>query len=245
MATGTQSIREIIAQQSSAAAILQRFDLDLCGQAEISLEQACAEIQLSVDQVLERLSDGEASERGDGAPDPLQMSTARLIQHIVRAHHSKVRRETPGLAAMAQKLAEKRGDQAPELKRVSELVATLRDELLAHIEKEEQVLFPYVMRIEEQIDFGGAAEHVCFRSVTQPIAMMMREHDDAGVLFLELHKLTNDFELPAWACNTHRALFAGLQAFEQDLRRHVYLEDEVLFPRAIALEAEPEYRRER
>ena len=237
MATSTQSIREIIAQQSSAAAILQRFDIDLCNQAEVSLECACAELQLSVDQVLERLSDGEAIDCGDMTPDPLRMNTARLIQHIVRVHHSRVRRETPGLAAMAQKLAEKRGDRAPELKQVAELVAGLRDELLAHIEKEEQILFPYIMHLEDSMSFSSAAAHGCFRSVTQPISMMMREHDQANALFFELHKLTGDFALPDWACTTHKALFAGLQAFEQDLRRHASLEDDVLFPRAIALEA--------
>ncbi len=245
MATATQSIREIVAQQLSAAAILERFDIDVCSQAALPLEQACAEMQLSVDQVLERLSEGAATDRGAPAPDPLQMNTARLIQHIVRTHHSKVRQETPSLAAMAQKLASKRGDRAPELKKVAELVFDLRDDLLAHIEKEEQILFPYIMRIEEQLDFGGATAHACFRSITQPITMMMREHDDAGALLFELRELTNNFEPPVWACTTHRALFAGLQAFERDLHRHIYLEDEVLFPRAIALEANPDNGRQK
>ena len=108
MPTATQSIREIVTRRPSAAKIFHRFDIDLCIQADLSLEDACRELQLSVDQVLEKLADAEVKERGGVAFDPLNVSLGRLIQHIVRVHHHCVRQELPGLAEMASKVAAKR-----------------------------------------------------------------------------------------------------------------------------------------
>jgi regulator of cell morphogenesis and NO signaling len=237
MPTATQPLREIVANQPSAGAILQRFDLDLCTQADVPLERACAELQLSVDQVLEKLVKAEESEPGAQAPDPASYSTTRLIQHIVRVHHRRVRQELPALAEMAQKLARRRADRAPELKHVDTLVAALRDELLEHIEKEEQILFPYIAQMGERAYDGVNAGKARFRSVAQPVEMMHGEHEKAARIISELRQQTSDFALPEWACTTHSALYAGLAAFEADLDQHVYLEEEVLFPRAIELEA--------
>ena len=108
MSTATQSIREIVTSKPSAAKIFHRFDIDLCVQADLSLEGACQELQLSVDQVLEKLADAEVQERGGLAFDPANVSLGRLIQHIVRVHHHCVRQELPDLAEMASKVAAKR-----------------------------------------------------------------------------------------------------------------------------------------
>ena len=127
MPTSTQSIREIVSNQSSAAAVLQRFDIDLCSRADESLKQACAELQLSVDQVLEKLSDAAANEPGAEPADLASYSMSRLIQHIVRTHHQYVRRELPRLAEMAHKVAGKHGDRAPELRKIERLLDELAD----------------------------------------------------------------------------------------------------------------------
>ena len=99
MSTAAQSIREIVTSRPSAASIFHRFDIDLCVQADLSLEAACRELQLSVDQVLEKLADAELKERGDLAFDPLEVSLGRLIQHIVRVHHHGVRQVLPALCS--------------------------------------------------------------------------------------------------------------------------------------------------
>jgi regulator of cell morphogenesis and NO signaling len=238
MSTATQSIREIVTRLPSAAGIFHRFDIDLCLQADLSLEGACQELQLSVDQVLEKLADAEVTERGGTAFDPLNLSLSRLIQHIVRIHHRWVRQELPGLARMASKVAAKTRDREPKLVKVAELVEELRCEMYAHIEKEEQVLFPFISRMDQESTIAFPPAHTCFRSVTQPILMMEQEHESADHLVKELSRLTNHFEPPPWACATHIALFSGLREFKADFRQHVHLENDVLFPRAIQLEAE-------
>jgi regulator of cell morphogenesis and NO signaling len=238
MPTSTQSIREIVTQHPSSAKVFNRFDIDLCLQADLSLVGACQELQLSVEQVLEKLADSEATEPGGLALDPATLPLACLIQHIVRIHHHCVRQEIPRLAEMASKVAVTRGDRAPELAKVAELIEKLHDEMYAHIQKEEQVLFPFISQMDQESIVSYPPSHACFLSVSHPIFMMEQEHESADHIVAELIRLTNRFEPPSWACATHVALFAGLRDFEADLRQHVHLENDVLFPRSIQLETE-------
>lgn len=238
MTTATQSIREIVSTQPSAAAVLERFAIDLCSQADAPLDAACTELQLSIDQVLEKLSDAARNEQGATPEDLSEFTQSRLIQHIVRVHHQCVRQELPRLVEMTRKLAGNRADCAPELKSVERLLHELRADLFNHIQKEEMVLFPFIAQMEEELLQDGAPAHACFRTVAQPISMMMQEHDTAGLMMAELRRLTQEFVPPQWACATHAAFFAGLRAFEADLAQHVHLENDVLFPTAIRMEAE-------
>jgi len=238
MPAATQSIREIVAAEPSAAAVLERFEIDLCSQADAGLERVCAELRLSVDQVLEKLADAESRARGAIVPAVETCSLTRLIQHIVRTHHQTVRQELPRLAELGQRIAAKHGLKAPQFKAMAQMIELLRDEMFAHLEKEEQVLFPYIVRLEEASEDGSATPHACFQSVAQPISMMVREHGSAEGMVARLRELTNGFEPPEWACPRNAAFHAGLAAFEKDLRQHVHLENDLLFSRAIALEAE-------
>ena len=238
MSTATQSIREIVARHPSAATILNRFDIDLCLQADLSLEGACHELQLSIEQVLEKLADAESKECGVAVVDPSTLSLGRLIQHIVRVHHQSVRLELPRLAEMASKVETKLRDRSPELAKTCQLIEKLHAEMYAHIHKEEQVLFPFISQMDQESIVAYPPDHACFRSVSHPIFMMEQEHESVDHLMTELSRMTNHFEAPAWACATHIALFSGLREFEANLRQHVHLENDVLFPRAIQLEAE-------
>jgi regulator of cell morphogenesis and NO signaling len=231
MSTSTQSIREIVTEHPSAAGVFHRFDIDLCSQSELSLDQACVELQLSVDQVLEKLEDAERSELGGLPLDPASLSPERLIQHIVRVYHRCVREELPALAEMAHKLAAKHGNRAPELLQVQEQVESLLAAMLAHIQKEEQTIFPFLSQMDDNI------AHERFRSVAQGIQRMVQEHESVECIVAELRRLTHGFETPAWACATHSALFSGLRSFETSLRQHVHLENDVLFPQAIQRES--------
>jgi regulator of cell morphogenesis and NO signaling len=238
MPTSTQSIREIVTQHPSSAKVFHRFDIDLCLQADLSLEGACQELQLSVDQVLEKLADSEAKEPGSLELDPATLPLARLIQHIVRIHHHCVRQELPRLAEMASKVAATRADRAPELAKIADLIEKLRIEMYAHIQKEEQVLFPFISQMDQESIIAYPPAHACFRSVSHPIFMMEQDHESAGHIVAELIHLTNNFEPPSWACATHVALFAGLRDFEADLGQHIHLENDVLFHLAMQLETE-------
>jgi len=238
MAAATQSIREIIGSQPTAAAILQRFDIDVCSHANESLLEACAGLQLSVEQVLEKLEDGAAREAGAEYADPTGFSPSRLIQHIVRIHHQNVRRELPRLLEMADTVVAKHGERAPELRMIKGLIEDLRADLAEHLHKEEQVLFPYIVQVDHAPLSGFEPSHGCFTRVGQPVFIMVQEHERAKLRLAELRRLTDDFKPPVWACSTFVAFYSGLRAFSAKLDEHIRLENEVLFPRAIEAEAE-------
>src|ERR1035441_5600219 len=140
---------------------------------------------------------------------------------------------------MAGKVAAKRGDRAPELERIEELLEKLHREMLAHIQKEEQVLFPFIAQMDQDLIVTYPPAHACFHSVSFPIFMMEQEHESANHIIEELRRLTRGFEPPEWGCITHIALFAGIREFESELKQHVHLENDVLFPRPIRLQAQP------
>ena len=236
MATSAQLIRDIVSNQSSAASVLERFEIDLCLYGNDSLQHVCTELQLSLDQVLEKLSDAETTEDGAGCPGLSSYSLYRLIQHVVRVHHSYLRRELPRLSSMAHKLAEVRGHQSPELLRIDDVLSSLHTVIVNHLEKEEQLLFPYLASMEQGPEKVAATGQAHFSSITQPIRRMLREHELAKGLLEELRNLTAGFTAPDLACVTHRALFAGLRQFETSLAQHLHVEDDILFPRAISLE---------
>lgn len=233
----TQSIREIVATQPSAAAILQRFDIDLCTRGSESLHSACVALQLSLDQVLEKLADAEVHEHGSGMVNPAGMSLSRLMQHIVRVHHQAVRQELPRLSQIARKLALKHSERAPELSQVADLVEDLRLDMFNHLQKEEQILFPYIAQMDQDSPLACMPPQSCFRSVTHPVFMMAQEHESATNILARIEKLTRGYKVPEWACTNYLALCSGLKRFQADLRQHVYLENELLFPRAIEMES--------
>jgi regulator of cell morphogenesis and NO signaling len=237
MATATQSIREIVSSHPTAAAILQRFEIDVCTQANESLNEACASLQLSLEQVMEKLEDA-APQDGMNRANPSAFTPSRLIQHIVRVHHKNVRQELPQLVELAHTVAEKYGERAQELRRVELLVAELHAELCEHLRKEEQVLFPYIAQVEQAPLLAFRPPQQCFSQIGQPVFMMVQEHERAKLMIAELRQLTDDFKPPVWACSTFVALYSGLRNFADTFEEHVKLENDVLFPQAIAMEAE-------
>ena len=243
MAAATQSIRQIVAADPSAAAVFERFQIDLCSQADHALGRVCADLQLSVDQLLDKLAEVASQAKGAIAPDLERYSLTRLIQHIVRTHHQAIRQELPRFAEMAGKIAAQQNGQAPQFMAVARLIDQLRAELMAHIEKEEQALFPYIVELEEAKKNDLPAPKGQFRSVAQPLSMMIREHEVAEWIVEQLRQSTNGFVHPEWACPRNVAFHADLAAFDKNLRRHVQLENDLLFPRAIALEAQLAQRR--
>jgi regulator of cell morphogenesis and NO signaling len=233
--TGTP-LREIATERPAAAQIFERFEIDLCAMGDKTLAEACASLSLSVEQLQEKLVGLEDAAPGDG--DLAILPLTHLIQRIVRVHHRRVRQDLPALARMAAALAERHAGREVEFATLSRLIGQLHGDLLEHIRREEEALFPFIVRMEEDRRVDYAAGRVWFRSLHAPMAKMKQNHDAAGQTIEELRGCTNGFEPGHDACARHRALFIGLRGFAEDLRQHLHLEDDILFPRALILEAE-------
>lgn len=233
MSTARHTIREIVEESPATLGVFRKFGIDICKHGSATLETVSESLHISHEQLNEKLNEAQHPE---SVTAPQELSAVKLIQHIVRTHHQYVRRELPALVEIANRVAVRHGEHTPSLVKVKKLVNTLHDELLAHLAKEEEILFPYIAELEHAKP--GEVVHGCFRTVNMPIFMMHREHDDTLHTFAELRSLTNDFLVPPEACTKYRALFNGLKAFEDDISRHIHLENDLLFPRAQKLELE-------
>ncbi len=231
-----KTVREIALEQPTSIRIFERLGIDYCCGGRKPLTEACYERNLEITDVVAALESASQSPAPAGT-DWQQASLRQLIDHIVATHHAYVMSELPRLATLADKVVNRHGDTQAHLPVLKNLVAQLSEELTHHLGKEEHILFPYVAKLEAAQASGSEPPTGCFGSVTHPISMMMREHDDAGDVFAEIRKLTDNFAPPVGACPTYLAFYTGLKEFEQDLHQHIHLENNILFPRAIELEA--------
>jgi regulator of cell morphogenesis and NO signaling len=236
MTAKAQTVREIALEQPSSIRVFERYGIDYCCGGRKPLAEACAAGKLEVDTVIAAL-EAAAKTAAPIVQDWTEASLEKLSGHIVATHHTYVKRELPRLAELALKVVARHGATKAELPVIQASLARLDEELTQHLAKEEAVLFPYIVSLERAIAEGGAKPHGCFGTVANPVAMMTQEHDAAGVVLAEIRQLSHNFVTPADACPTYHAFYDGLKDFEQDLHQHIHLENNILFPRAIDLEA--------
>jgi regulator of cell morphogenesis and NO signaling len=236
MTATTQTVREIALAEPTSIRVFEHYGIDYCCGGKKPLAEACAASNLEVDAVIAAL---EAAARGPAVAtaDWASASLETLSAHIVVTHHAYVKRELPRLAVLAEKVVRRHGDTQAELPLIQAKLALLSEELSQHLVKEEVVLFPYLTKLERALATGSTLPRGCFGTVANPIAMMTAEHDSAGGLLAEIRELSHGFTTPLGACPTYLAYYAGLKEFEQDLHQHIHLENNILFPRAIEMEA--------
>ena len=223
---------ELVAERPGRSRIFQAHGIDFCCQGGRTLSEACARKGVSPQTVAEQL-EAELADKSAPIQNPADLALHDLTDHIVNTHHTFLRHELPRLHAMSARVAEVHGGHTASLLDVFAVFCGLEDELASHMAKEERVLFPFISALSRR-------EAVPV-SLDGPIDCMIHEHENAGAALRRLRELTNGFQPPVDACNTYRALFAGLKDLEEDLHTHIHLENSVLFPRAIALTQHPEF----
>lgn len=231
-----KTVREIALENPSSVRVFETLGIDYCCGGKRSLSEACSRAAIDVDKALELLAEADRKAHDSPAPEWEARPLREIVAHIVEDHHSFVRGETPRIAGLLAKVRTRHGFLHPEIAKIEDLFLAMGQELSTHMLKEEQMLFPYIERLEKAAREGAPAPAAFFGSVARPIANMMAEHDDAGAILSQLRALSNGYTAPAGACPTYVALYSGLEDFERDLHRHVHLENNILFPRAMELE---------
>lgn len=229
------TVGEVAALSPGAVNVLDSHGIDYCCGGRRTLEDVCAEKGLSARRLMDEIDAG-AAVAGSPEDDWKIVPLRRLIGHIVSTHHEFLKLELPRIAQRLAKVVEVHGAKDPALGELQPVYEDMRRELELHMHKEELMLFPAIGRYEAAAESGKPLPPALFGSVANPIAAMEKEHDSAGVELRRIRDLTRDFEPPEYACTTYRSLLDGLRALESDLRTHVHLENNILFPRAIALE---------
>jgi regulator of cell morphogenesis and NO signaling len=213
------TVGEIAASLPGATAVFRRFGMDFCCKGNVALADSARERGVDLADVERALAalDG-------GAPSAAPQESAALVDHIIARYHDTHRRELPELIELARKVEKVHAKRSDVPRGLADLLERMSTELQQHMAKEELILFP-------------AMKQSMAAGLDMPIARMRHEHDDHGAHLRELDRLTNSITVPADACRTWQALYAGLAKLTDELMEHIHLENNVLFPRFSAVES--------
>ncbi|HEX5151551.1 MAG TPA: iron-sulfur cluster repair di-iron protein [Parafilimonas sp.] len=235
--TGTdeETLGEIAAKDLRKAQIFKKYGLDFCCGGKKTVKQACADKGLDVTKIEYELQ--QADKNFSTRPVPYNdWNLDFLADYIVNTHHSYIKKSLPDIKAYATKVARVHGSRHPELLAIYQLVEEINTGLSAHLVKEERVLFPYIKELVASEKRTQPLQPSNFGTVKNPISMMEHEHEAVGKNLEEIRTLSHNYALPEDACASYSLLYRMLDEFEDDLHIHIHLENNILFPKALALE---------
>lgn len=225
-----QTLATIVTNNHFTVPVLEKYDLDFCCKGKRTLTDACIEKGLSVDVISTELQNSLAALQNNKMPFT-EMTADQLISYILIHHHFYVKQSMPTILGHLEKVANKHGDRFPYMIEALRLFREINEEMTMHMHKEEVILFP---RIKEVAALQDAHQHrnLVAGYIGAPIQVMEHEHDHAGNILYQIRSLTGNYTPPAQACTTFQVCLAELKEFEEDLHRHVHLENNILFPLA-------------
>ncbi|MBP6828195.1 MAG: DUF542 domain-containing protein [Saprospiraceae bacterium] len=235
----TSTIGEIVAADYRAASVLDNYGVDYCNAGNKTLNQVCEEEHLDKASLENALADLSGN---PGHQDPhwnySEWDTRFLIEFIVHAHHQYIRETIPVLIRTGAKAAQQRGLNKSTVQEILRLSQALADDIETHLDVEETVIFPYILNLETALKDNAACIAPEFGRVESPIRKIAQQHAQASGLLKEIRALTTDYKIPAHASAELHAWYSLLKEFDADLHLHIHLENNILFPRAVALESE-------
>lgn len=229
-----KTIGEIVAEDYRTAQIFKNYDIDFCCKGNRSIKEVCESNSMDPETLLQEIETLQ-SQTTEAQTDYQSWPLDLLADYIEKKHHRYVDQKIPVLKEYLEKLCRVHGNRHPELFEITEHFKTCGGELTVHMKKEELVLFPFIRKMVN----AAPAETILqpyFGSVENPIEMMKHDHDAEGERFRKISLLSDGYTPPEDACGTYRVTYALLQEFEADLHLHIHLENNILFPKAIALE---------
>lgn len=229
-----KSVGSIVTDNFAAARVFKRYGIDFCCGGTMTLEDACRLAGVCAEDVVR---DIESVVDESCAAIPFDSwPTDLIIDYVLKIHHRNIRSKGPRLLADIEHLAAVHGASHPELEQLKSLFAQSLDDLENHLQKEEQVLFPYCYHLIESQQKGDKVEAMHCGTVANPIRVMLREHSDEGLRYKFIRNLMHDYAVPSDACPSYRLMLQDLEAFMDALFEHIHLENNILFPRFVDLE---------
>ena len=223
-------VGRVVAEFPGAARVFEGRGIDYCCAGKLTIERACAARGLDPAVLLREIAAVIEPLPGQLGPHMTEWPAAVLADHIESTHHAFLKAELPRLSGIVAKVALAHGEGRPELCELATIFERFREEMEAHMMKEERVLFPWIRRLER----GGNGFPPW--GIGSPIGCMEHEHEQAGAALASMRALTNGFVPPANACATYRVMLASLEGLERDTHSHVHKENSILFPKAQKLE---------
>ncbi len=235
--TSRRMIKDMVTEDFRTAAVFEKYSIDFCCGGKKPLETACQEQGIDVAVVLADLRTLDKAAT-PGSSRFADWDLDMLAQYIVQNHHQYLCRVMPSLREHTEKIARVHGKNHQELIGIAERYAAIADELAGHMVKEERILFPYIALLAAAKRDGTTPQRPPFQTIQNPIRMMEAEHQSAGDGLAFIRNASRGYVVPADGCTTYQVTYQELDEFERDLHQHVHLENNILFPKAIKLEAE-------
>lgn len=232
-----ETIGELVAKDYRKAQVLKKYGIDFCCGGKKTVSEVCKKKGIDQTQLEKDLFIAE-QQTTNSEHDFQKWDIGFLSDYIINTHHRYVKDNTPFINELAQKVARVHGTNHSELIRVAEIFEQLSRNLMLHMVKEEKILFPSIKELTHYKKVGAIIPADDFGPVSTPIQVMESEHEQVGEDFEQIRALTANYQLPADACRSYTVLFNKLEEYENDLHRHVHLENNILFPRAIEVERE-------
>ena len=229
------TVGELAAENPLSIRIFESWKIDYCCGGRTPLTDACAAAGKTVDQFIAALESAATADDASSR-DWLKERLATVSDSICSIYHRVTREELATIAPIAEKVFGVHGERHPEVARVASLVHDLTSDMLPHMLKEEQVLFPYVTQLEAAEIANRPAPTPFFGTVKNPVRMMMLEHDRVGEILASLRRVTSGYTVPQDACFSYRELYRRLAELERLTHEHIHVENNIYFPRAVALE---------
>lgn len=225
------TLAKIVTLKPQAAQLLEKYNLDYCCGGKKTLHDALSDNAERLDEIKIELDIIFSKKNSDSEIKYDDLSLTQLVDHIISKHHAYVKEYAPIINEHLKKVADKHGLRHPSLIKIKQLFDDVKREMENHMMKEEVILFPRIKSLETVQDNHDISKE----SIQTPINVMMKEHDIAGGLMNEIRKLTWNYLPLVDACTTFRLTFDELRQFEEDLHLHVHLENNILFPKALAM----------
>jgi regulator of cell morphogenesis and NO signaling len=231
---GEITIGAIVADDFRAATIFERHGIDFCCGGKIPLAEACKSKGIELDALKSELELLQ-HEPVDRSQNYSSWSLSFLADYIVNTHHVYLKENDDQIVAYARKIASVHGERHPEVIRIAVLFEKIATDMVAHLKEEEEVFFPALKRAEAARTSGNQPDARDRETIRDSLVRLHREHEEVGDAIHEIRRLANGFRIPEGVCNTFMLTYRKLDEFEEDLHKHVHLENNILFLNATQL----------
>ncbi len=231
-----RTVGSIVAENWETAVVFDKYNIDYCCKGDIGLEVACAQNDIAVELVSEELQNA-LSLKPSNKTNFIDWELDHLAEYIESKHHNYVAQKLPEILANLNKICRVHGARHPELLEIRDIFHDVAHELTVHMKKEEFMIFPVIKKMVHSIANNYSIPVPTYGSISNPIMVMMQDHDHEGDNFRKIACLSQQYTVPKDGCSTYRIAYKLLQEFEIDLHKHIHLENNILFPKAVALES--------
>jgi regulator of cell morphogenesis and NO signaling len=230
----TRTVGDYVAEDYRSAKVFEKHGIDFCCGGKVRLADACRERGVDPARLLEEIGAAQR-EPQERSHNYAVWGLPFLSDYITETHHGYLRENTEQILVYARKIAAVHGSHHPEVLEIAGIFQRIATDMAAHLREEEEVFFPAIKRIDAARKAGATPEPRDTELLTATLATLHQEHDAIGAAVHEIRDLSKGYSIPADVCNTFVLTYRMLKEFEDDLHKHVHLENNILFPKAAAL----------